>query len=182
MKKYYIGLMALGLFTVGIAVYVLVMGVQARQDVKTEKAATKAAEKLNNYVSSKQKIPSSLKEAGVSDVPSTITYTKISNEKYKFCVTYKADKGYGSGDVTTALTGAATSKLYGSSYPELDDESEESYLYLNYTHKKGEECHTIKPYIYSSSSSTYEQDYCDPSSRYYETYKNYCGVDDLSTN
>lgn len=184
MKKYYIGLMALGLFTIGIAIYVLMMGVQARQDVKTEKAATKAVEKLNSYVSSKQKIPANLKEAGVKDVPSTITYSKLSEEKYKFCVTYKADKGYGSGDITSALTGAATSQMYGD-YPAPETPEEETYLYLSYTHKKGEECHTIKPYIYSfdtyNDSST-ETDICSPTYKYYQDYKSYCATRNLPVN
>lgn len=179
MKKYYIGLFILGLITLGLVGYVLTLGIQSRQDVKTEKSAQQAANKLNSYVRDKQKIPESLAEAGVNDVPPSIKYTKISEEKYKFCVTYKADKGYGSSDLTSVITNAAASRVYGGDSSFSDTSSyEPSTLYLNYTHKKGEDCQTVKPYIYQSfdSSSSSSTDYCDPTNQYYQYYKSYCST------
>jgi len=186
MRKYYIGLLILGIITLGLSGYVITLGAQARQDTKTEQAAQEAATKINSYVSKKQKIPASLSDAGVTDAPSTISYTKLSSSSYKFCATYKAAKGYGGAtDISNAVTGAALNRVYGSTGATAEDDysssssysSEASALYINYTHKKGEDCQTVKPYLYSSSSSyTNPSDdyYCDPSYKYYSTYKSYC--------
>ncbi|MDB5182285.1 MAG: hypothetical protein JWO47_69 [Candidatus Saccharibacteria bacterium] len=183
MKKYYIGLMVLGLLTFGLMVYVIVLGVQSSQDVKTEKSAQDIADKLNKYVENKQEIPSSLSAAGVKDAPKTISYSKISDEEYKFCVTYKAAKGYGSSDISSALTSAAMTRAYGSAYSGSSSSTyEESTLYIGYTHKKGEDCQKVKPYLSGynslidngSGSSTGIDEYCDPAGKYYSTYKQYC--------
>lgn len=186
MKKYYIGLFILALVTFGVVGYVLTLGIQSRQDVKTEKSAQDVADKLNNYINTKQQIPTSLAEVGAKDVPESIKYTKISEKNYKICVTYRASKGYGSSDITTVLTGAAMSRAYGSAgttgYNDNPSNYEPSSLYINSTHKKGEDCQTIKPYISSynsyngsgSSSGSTIDEFCNPKGKYYETYKTYC--------
>lgn len=167
--------MVLGILTFGLMAYVIILGVQSRQDVKTEKRAQEIAEKLNSYISKNQEIPESLSAADIKDVPDTIKFSKTSDEKYKFCVTYKAAKGYGGGDITSVLYGAAASQTYGSSYDSYQSDYEPSTLYIGYTHKKGEDCQTIKPYIYNYDSyNSYDDPYCDPSSQYYDTYKDYC--------
>jgi type II secretory pathway pseudopilin PulG len=175
MKKYYIGLFIIGILALGVSGYVLSIGVQARQDVKTEKSAQDIANKLNEYINNKQTIPATLSEAGVHDVPSTISYNKLSEAEYKFCITYKAAKGYGGSSITTAVTGAALSQMYNTpSYTDTTYPSTEpSSLYPDYTHKKGENCQTIKPYLYNNSY-TNPPDYCSPSYQYYQDYKSYC--------
>jgi len=180
MKKYYVGLLILGVITLGLTVYVISLGIQSKQDVKTEKSAQEISNKINSYISKKQKIPSSLSEVGANDVPDTIKYTKLSEEKYKFCVTYKAAKGYGSGDITSVLTNAAMSRAYGGASAYEDTSYEPSSLYPSYTHKKGENCQTIKPYIYSYDNynnydyGSSKDEYCNEGGKYYEQYKDYC--------
>ncbi|MBA2278979.1 hypothetical protein H0V99_00870 [Candidatus Saccharibacteria bacterium] len=174
MKKYYIGLIILSVLVLGLAGYVISLGMLAKQDKKTEKRVGEISEKLNNYISDEDEIPESLDKAGITGVPSTIKFEKLSDEKYKFCVTYQADKGYGSGSITSVLTEAAYGGMYSDAY-ESNSENEKSYLYMPYTHTKGETCQTIKPNIYSSPSrfnnsepeldyNTYLEDLCSTDS------------------
>lgn len=138
--------------TLGFAGYVAYVGLSSKQDVQTLKTAQEIAPKLNTFVQNNQKIPTSLDEAGISDVPSTIKYTKASDVEYSFCVTYKEASGYndyglGQSLVGTALTGGATvyddPSYYDSQY------SPES-LYVSEVHKKGENCQNVKPYFSNS--------------------------------
>ena len=82
------------MLTLGFAGYVMSVGISSKQDVQTLKTAQDIASKLNTYVQNNQKIPESLSEVGVEDVPSAIKYTKDSEKEYSFCVTYKAASGY----------------------------------------------------------------------------------------
>lgn len=192
MKKYYIGLLVLGVLTLGLGIFVITLGLQSRQDVKTEKAVQTISSKLNNYISTNQVIPANLSVVDVKDIPNTITYTKLSYTEYKFCVTYKAAKDYGSGDITSVLTNAAFSQVYGSQSASVNDNypSDTSYqpseLYIDYTHKKGEVCQTIKPYInnsfnYTRNSVPTIDEYCDPQGKYYSQYKQYCNSPTTTT-
>ncbi len=152
MKKYYIGIAIICLLTLGFAGYVISVGIGSKQDVQTLKSAQDIASKLNTYVQNNQKIPESLSEAGVQDVPPTIKYTKDSEKEYSFCVTYKAASGYndyglGQSLVSTALTGGASvyddPSYYDSQYiPES--------LYVDQYHKAGENCQKVKPYFSNS--------------------------------
>lgn len=165
MKKYYIGLAVICLVTLGFVGYVGFQGLSGKQDAQTEKKANEIAPKLNEYVASKNKIPESLDEAGIKDVPSSIKYTKQSDKEYKFCVTYKMASSYNYGDPVTALGGvvlggglnsgyyAEDSYDYNSKYPPAS-------LYLYGSHKKGETCQTIKPYFptnYSYDDPFYDE-------------------------
>lgn len=180
MKKYYLGLLIIGLLTIGLAAYVINVGMQGKQDKQTYDKAQEIAEKLNDHISKEQEIPATLSEIDVSDAPGSISYEKLSSKQYKFCVTYKTSRGYGTGDITSTLTGAALSGMYGGS---LDYESnyESSRLYIPYTYEKGENCQTIKPTIYDfsdsdedifSEDSLYEMYCSDPESRV--TFGSYC--------
>jgi hypothetical protein len=154
MQRYYLALSVIGLLAAGITGYAVVKAISARQDVQTEKRAREIAEDLNSYVTERGTIPSSLAEAGVKDVPSTITYTpKDDGSGYTFCMTYKeARDGFGSPDFTSVVTGYA---LRGSGMPYYDDtEFAVSYLYIDYTHKKGENCKTVEPYQFDYFNST----------------------------
>lgn len=143
--KYKIGLAVLGLFTIFMIVWVAVQGNYVKQDQKTFEAATKIAEDLNAYVDDKQAIPSSLAEASIHDVPSAISYSRLSDEQYKFCVTYKADNEYSSFDLTSTLTEVLRQYYSG------ENDYEAAELYISPLYQKGENCQTIKPYLFSSS-------------------------------
>ncbi len=177
MKKYRLGLLILGLITIGLTIYIATLGLSTRQDVKTEKSIEDVGNKLNSYIDREQEIPESLDVVGARDVPSTITYTKLSEKEYKLCATYKAAKGYGSGDISSVVTGAIFSRYYGydsSLYEGSEDYKPASY-YPSYTHKKGQDCQTIAPYFQQDYSSTFDdEEYCSPEGMYYQYYKDYC--------
>jgi type II secretory pathway pseudopilin PulG len=156
LRKYQIGLAIIGVFTLVLIVIVLVQASATKQDTKTTRVANDIATKLEAYISDKQAIPSSLSAIDVSDVPTTISYQKLSSSSYKFCLTYKsASSGF---DAASAVSEVASGS-YGGSYSSLSDSSasssDTSYLSIPDTHHKGQNCQTIKPYIFSDSSSTY---------------------------
>lgn len=162
MFKYYVGLGVLGIFTIVILGITITKGVTAKQDNMTKKRSREIAKDLNTYVTKNKKIPESFDEAGIKDVPNTITYKKDSDTEYTFCATYKEAYSYGSSDPTSLLSGASLRRSSSyeddSRYESSASSYKSSYLYPNYTYKKGENCQTIKPY---SNTSIYTQ----PSSR-----------------
>ncbi len=157
MKKYYIGLLLLAALTLGLTIFTVQKGMAGKQDKQTESKAKEIAEQLNDYVDDNNQIPESLDAAGARDVPATITYTKLSDERYKFCVTYKsASRGYGVG--TSEVLLGALSRGAGDFEIDYPDDYEPSYLYLGYGHKEGENCQTIKPYI-SQQFNSFDEDF-----------------------
>jgi hypothetical protein len=152
MKKYYIGILIIAAISLGLCGYAIANGVSGKQDKETAQKAQDVSTKLNAYVSDKGTIPASLDEVGVKDAPSTIRYTKKSDESYEFCVTYKQsgeDLGLG---FTSILFGSFSRGITSST----DDYSSPNYLYLPYSHKKGENCQTITPYTYGSSNPYFD--------------------------
>jgi type II secretory pathway pseudopilin PulG len=151
---YKVGLGVIGLFTLGIFIFAVVQGAGAKQDTQTDKAAQKIASKLNDYVDNNQRIPKTLAEADIHENTAHITYTKISDEKYKFCVDYKT----ASEDYTSSVESVVGRGLYGgvsSSSSSPSSSSEDQYsLYIGTSHKKGQNCQTVAPYIYSASSDS----------------------------
>ncbi len=177
MKKYYIGLIVLALLAGGLLIYIVGLGVQGRDDKKTYEAASKAADKLNSYINDKQQIPDSLAKAGITDVPGTIKYEKLSSTRYKFCATFKTDRGYSTG-AGSVVTDTLFGTLYGGQF-DYDSYGESSYepssLYLSYYYRKGENCQTVKPYLRSSNSFNFSNDFeTDFSDLYQESYNQYC--------
>lgn len=166
MKKYYIGLIILGLLTLGLTGYAVFQAAGSKQDNETERKAQEIADKLNNYTYTKG-VPQSLSDIGVKDIPQTISYTKKSDESYEFCVTYKHEsKGYSAGGVEQILTGSIQRQLYGASMYDYDDSAyydDTSYtpssLYLPYTHKAGKVCRTVKIYNYNQNYYNYNDPY-----------------------
>lgn len=157
-KKYYIGFGVFGLIIVVLAIYTLSLAGSAKQDKVTVTKAQEVAKKLNDYVRSNRKIPDDLSVLDVADIPNTIEYTKKSDTQYEFCVTYKTASSYSTPDITSTLTtpllggygsGASLDDYY------IDEEVstyKPSSLYISsYSHKKGQDCQTIEPYISSSS-------------------------------
>jgi type II secretory pathway pseudopilin PulG len=151
---YKAGLGVIGLFTLGIFIFAVVQGASAKQDTQTDKAAQSIAAKLNDYVDTNQRLPKTLAEAGVHGNTTHITYTKLSDEKYKFCVDYKT----ASEDYTSSVENVVGRGLYGdvsSPSGSSSSSSEDQYsLYIGSSHKKGQNCQTVAPYMYSASSDS----------------------------
>jgi type II secretory pathway pseudopilin PulG len=152
---YKVGLLVIGLFTLVITIVALVGASAAKQDTQTEKNANTIATKLDSYITVNQKVPSSLAVAGIRENTSHISYTKLSDTNYKFCVTYKAASSTSTNPIDD-LTGQSIYKKLAASYSGTYNDS--SYLYISPVHKKGENCQTVRPYLdgssYDSSSSS----------------------------
>lgn len=148
--RYKIGIGALGVLTLVLLIVVLAQAGATRKDADTYDAANKVVTKLNNYIDSKQKLPATLESAGITDVPSTVSYHKSSEKTYEFCVTYSAaSDGFDPFSVGSGVTTGSTSSTGGNTaYLESTDSS---YLYLSSTHHKGKNCQKVTPYIMGSS-------------------------------
>ncbi len=144
MKKdnlgYKIGLAVIGLFVVGLAIFVIMQANSTKQDTQTDKAANNISNKLNTYVSTYERLPSSLDVTGVKSVPQAISYKILNNNKYKFCIMYKTtSSGFDASDaVFNTATGNSIDTTPDSYVPT-------SSLYIPPTHHKGAFCQVIKP-------------------------------------
>ena len=152
LTKYKIGLGLIGLFTVVILIVILVQASSVRQDQQTEKAANDIAGKLNNYENSSSSgyAPNSLSQAGVTDVPSTITYTKTGLYSYEFCMIYnQASSNF---DPSSVAQNTVTSGLSAASSGYGSYQNEQSYytnlpdLEIDPIHHKGKNCQTVQLY------------------------------------
>lgn len=146
MKKYYLGFLVLTVLTVFATIYTLAQGEAGKKDEETAKKVEKIAPELDEYIYQENKIPQSLDAAGIKDVPSTITYTKLDEERFKFCATFQRASGSFDAGPFAFLTGLAFRA------PEPEDDSGEERTYfdyytLSYFHKKGENCQTVKPML-----------------------------------
>jgi hypothetical protein len=140
LNKYMLGLLALGVFTLILLVMVLSQAGATKQDNTTYNKATDIANKLNSYVDTNLTLPSSLSEAGINNVPSTITYTKINYTKYRFCVEYKTKSD--NFDPYSAESQLLTASGYGGNVNQVGGSSSFD-LYIDSSHNKGENCQTI---------------------------------------
>lgn len=149
LARYKIGFVVLGIFVFGIIIFLIVQASGSRQDAKTQKAAQAIATKLNDYTNKEDTLPENLQEVGVSDVPSTISYRKISDKQYEFCTTYRQDSSNvdASSIFTQALYG-----YYGVSPFENYDYTNDTILIISSDYKKGKKCQTIEPYTYGFGS------------------------------
>ncbi len=157
--KFKIGLAIIALFTIGLFVFVLTQANGASQDTKTNRAANHIADKLNNYFYTHYTVPASLSEVGVTKVPATIHYQKISANSYKFCITYKTtSSGF---DATGAVTDLASGQPPTTSSSDFIDTAS---LIIPSTHHRGANCQTIKPLgrynPYPCQSGGFNTNYC----------------------
>jgi len=168
MRKWKIGLLVLGVVTLGLLVYVMIQGLQSKQDRVTYKQATKIADKLNSYITNNRTVPVSLTAAGIDDVPDAITYTRKGTSKYEFCITYKTSN-------TTDVTAQVQNDIYrtalgGGASVSLPDTNSSSVtytpetLYISSIHKAGQQCQTVEPYI-----SSYTYPYVTPNYNSYDS-------------
>jgi hypothetical protein len=150
LTKYRLGLSVIGLFTLVILVIVLMQASATKQDQQTFNAANNIATKLNgdtyNGVA-----PDSLSQAGITDAPNTITYTKTGYSSYQFCATYKqASTDFSASDVAQNVVmrgfsgGAGSGANDQASYNNLPD------LEINPVHHKGVNCQTVNLYNYNT--------------------------------
>ncbi len=141
--KYKIGLLVLGIFSVILLLLVLPQAAATKQDNDTYTKATNIADKLNTYVDIQQTIPASLASLAINNVPTTVSYHKLSDSSYRFCVTYKTKSIDFSPSSTESqlLSAAAGSAISGSSFSSFS--SDNSALYLDSNHKKGPNCQTV---------------------------------------
>lgn len=165
MKKYYIGLLAITLLSIGLVIVTVGAGLTEKNDKVTEKKVNEISRELEQYISSKKKLPENLDEAGIKNIPSTIKYEKLTSSTYKFCATFKKASKYGGTSLLTSLLwggGIGNSEDEGSVELNSDyDNRERGSLYM-YSHKAGENCQTVRPYSLSSSrgdSSIYDFSY-----------------------
>jgi type II secretory pathway pseudopilin PulG len=141
LAKYKAGLAIIGIFTLAMLILVIAQASGTKQDTNTYNRASDIANTLNDYISSNNVVPESLSEAGVGAIPSTITYHKVSGSTFNFCVDYKTTSSdFDPTDVETSL-------LTGSLSGDGSSGSENSTLYIDSSHHKGENCQTITPYI-----------------------------------
>jgi hypothetical protein len=150
LTKYRLGLSIIGLFTLVILVIVLVQASATKQDQQTYNEANNIATKLNNDTYSGV-APDSLSRVGITNVPSTITYTKTGESSYQFCATYKqASSDFSASDVaqnvmTNGFSGSGDNGNNDqSSYNNLPD------LEINPAHHKGANCQTVNLYNYNT--------------------------------
>lgn len=143
LRYYKIGLLVLGIFAIGLVILTLTQAGKAKQDTKTSDAAQSIATKLNDYVNSNQTVPSSLTEAGIKSVPDTVTYTKQSDNTYKFCIKYQT-----SNIDTDVLSYWISRGMYGGMGDDTSPASPEDMLFVSPLHKKGNDCQTVKMYNY----------------------------------
>jgi type II secretory pathway pseudopilin PulG len=161
LAKYRIGLGIIGLFTLAILVIVLLQSSATRADQQTENTANSIATKLNDYIDSGYAgtAPRSLAQAGIANVPSTISYLRTSNYSYYFCAKYQATNiSFSSSDVAQNIVARGFGGGTGAgginnqnAYNGLSD------LEINPEHHKGWNCQTVELYNYNSNStnSTY---------------------------
>lgn len=144
-QRYYLGLSVLGVFTFVFFCIVLFQAASGRQDVATDKAASQIADKLNSYTDAQSKVPAKLSDVGIKNVPSTITYHKVSSTSYKFCATYKSAGNNGGvnsfqSDISKLETGDANVSTY---------QTDSSFLDVS-RHHKGQNCQTVTIYTYNN--------------------------------
>jgi hypothetical protein len=147
LAKYKIGLGLIGVFVLVLLILVISQASGTKKDTDTYNQANNIANTLNNYLDTNDTVPSSLEEAGVNNVPSTITYQKLSDSKYKFCVDYQTtSSNFSASSVESNVinSGASGSLTSGSSTDGSLTNSTETILIINTSHHKGMNCQTVE--------------------------------------
>jgi type II secretory pathway pseudopilin PulG len=152
--KYRVGLGVIGLFTLAILIIVLLQASATKQDQKTFNAANNIAEQLNNYTYNGV-APDSLSQAGINNVPSTISYHKMTAYTYYFCAKYKlASTDFSTSSIAQNIVMRGIGVSAGSnnapnsptSLPDLE---------IDPTHHKGWNCETVDLYNYNTTTPIY---------------------------
>lgn len=180
-KKYYIGIGLLALGTLVLLGFVLVQSSSYKIDKQTNEIGYKISEDLNNYISDEDKIPENLSDATNEKIPESIKFTKESDSRYKFCVTYKNASSPSMDAGSILLQG-----LYGgyqdpNSYNYQSDYTQSALYISTYSYSKGENCQSVEPIfsnLYNQPQDSFDYsslDYlCEPDYEYHDLYKDYC--------
>lgn len=157
LTKYKIGFGLLGLFVVILLIVVILQAQATKDDTNTYNQATTISNELNTYISTNNLVPNSLADANISTVPATISYQKLSNDLFKFCVDYKTTSS--DFDPTAVATGLISGSATGSATSTQYQPTNGVILYIDAEHHKGNNCQTITPYLYTraiNKQSTYQ--------------------------
>lgn len=147
LKKYYIGITVLILIAFGFLVYTITQSGGAKKDRATNAVVESIGDKLDNNISDKNRIPVDLAEAGITKMPPSVTYTRLSDSQYKICFYYyQANNGLDA-DWSSIVTAGLNSTQTGQSDHSYFDSS------LEFSHKKGQNCQTVKPVLFDSTFS-----------------------------
>lgn len=145
MKKYYAGLIILIALSLGLVGYTLASGKSSKKDAETSKRVESVSTKLTDYIYREGKLPSSFEEADIKNVPSTIRYERLDEERFKFCAYYdRAGSSFDTGPFVF-LTGLI---FRVPATDEASQDEEKTYLdgyIISYSHKKGDNCQTVRP-------------------------------------
>jgi len=145
MKKpllaYKIILSVIGVFSLGILFYVVSQAGLNKTDTNTYSRATDIAGNLQSFTDSRGYAPGSLSAANIRNVPASITYTKLSENSYQFCVDYKADS---SDFDATSVEGDILTQSVGSDSSSSQNAATDGFLVIDPTHHKGNNCQTVK--------------------------------------
>jgi hypothetical protein len=146
--RYRIGLGVIALLTLIVFVLVLDLASAHKQDAQTQRTANSIADKLDNYINDKEKVPASLAEAGVKNLPSNMTYRKKTADVFEFCITYK------SSNKSPGTVGTIQNVLMNGSLDEGGYYSGASDLEINPVYHKGKNCQTIDTRLSSIASTS----------------------------
>ena len=168
--KYKIGLGLLVLGVLALVTFVVLQAGGAKQDAQTVQRANDIANKLNDYVTNHNATPGTLAEAGVHDAPATISYRKVSGQKYVFCVTYRESSMSSEQLSPTAISDAIQgSSLSSGGEPDAGIDGE---AFVPDSHHAGQSCRTVTPLLSTPPPVIVDNDkniVCGVSTDYYET-------------
>ena len=136
----------------GCLIYVVSQAGATKTDRKTNDAVENISSKLDTNISTVGDIPVSLQAAGINGLPPTIQYTRVNSSSYKICVDYKTgSSGFDAGWASLLLGG-----ISGSTSNPSPSTTGKSYFdsSIEFSHKKGQNCQTVTPYIYNYSNDS----------------------------
>jgi hypothetical protein len=144
---------------VSLALLLYIPGQVARQDARTWGKAQDAANEINSYVLARQVLPADLKAINFTpDDDNKVTYRKISDTAYEFCVQYRRAGvvSYSGSEYTggPSIMDTVDNLLYdpGGSYDGDIAYTDTKLLYVPRKHKAGANCQTIKPELKQQQS------------------------------
>jgi len=127
--------------------YGLYQAHQAQLDVQTRKIANEKGAQLESYIGAHGTAPSSLEEAGISNLPyDTIYYSKRGNTSYSYCVKFHRTNN------AAASTIHQIFDLYWPSSPGIYDKDqplesvEQGTLVVDDTHRSETNCENVSDY------------------------------------
>lgn len=138
--KYYIFFGVLLVATGLAAGYTLSKSASAKEDAKTTAKSIEIANKLDSFVQKNGQLPSTLDDAGLNSVPTTITYTKTDGG-YRLCTNYH-NKAVNYNPALNIPVPYALNPEFAGITSAGSQSGVNTYL-LVYSHKSGQNCQTL---------------------------------------